>query len=36
MSKMLQEGSQGESHYVKEYNEVVAHISQICNNIMAN
>ena len=36
MNRMMQEGTQEESHYVKEYNEVVAHISQICNHIMAN
>ena len=36
MSKMMQEGSQNESNYVTEYNEVVAEISQICNMIMAN
>lgn len=35
---MMQEvaGSQEESLYVKEYNEVIAQISQICNHIMTN
>lgn len=34
MSKMMQEGSQNESNYVAEYNEVIAGISQICGQIM--
>ena len=36
MNRMMHEGSQEESYYVKEYNEVVAQISQTCNHIMAN
>ena len=35
MIKMMQEGSQSESNYVAEYNEVVAEVSKICTNIMA-
>ena len=36
MTKMMQEGSENQSNYVTEYNEVIAEISQICNKIMVN
>ena len=36
MTRMMQEGSQNESNYVTEYNEVISEISKICAAISTN
>jgi len=36
MQKMMQEGTQNESNYQTEYNDVVDEISKICSQIMAS